>query len=58
MRAGGGAGIGNRRPNAVAGSCRLRLHPAGIHKIQHHILVMQQNRSSEIYFGTRRQAGG
>ena len=42
----------------AAGACHHASQPAGIRKIKHIIVIMQENRSFDSYFGTYPGAGG
>jgi phospholipase C len=50
-------GLSGRDPSAGAESRRVK-PPAGIHKIKHVIVIMQENRSFDHYFGTFPGADG
>src|SRR5262245_54663251 len=43
---------------SVAAPARLRQAPTGIHKIQHVVVIMQENRTFDNYFGTYPGADG
>ena len=44
--------------NAASDSPSLTLDVAGIHKIKHVVIIMQENRSFDSYFGTFPGADG
>ncbi len=45
-------GGGSHGEQVPGGPCGTYLVPAGIHKIEHVIVIMQENRSFDTYFGT------
>jgi phospholipase C len=59
MTAGFGAGCGGSAQEKVSGGLAgAYVVPAGIHKIKHVIVIMQENRSFDSYFGTYPGADG
>src|SRR5947209_5264683 len=53
----GGCG-GGRTHHSGGGGPRGAVSPAGIHKIKHVVVIMQENRSFDSYFGTYPGADG
>ncbi|MGH3302459.1 MAG: alkaline phosphatase family protein, partial [Streptosporangiaceae bacterium] len=51
-------GAGNLAERVAGGSAGWYIVPPGIHKIKHVIVIMQENRSFDSYFGTYPGADG
>ena len=51
-------GGGSHGEQVPGGPCGTYLVPAGIHKIKHVVMIMQENRSFDSYFGTFPGADG